>query len=286
MRPLFQGDVRGECPPGRVALVGAGPGDPELLTVKAVRLLESCDVVVHDRLVAPAVVALARPQAERIFVGKACGNHTLPQAEINRLLIDQARRGRQVVRLKGGDPMVFGRGGEELAALVQAGICCQIVPGITAALGCAAYAGIPLTHRDHAQAVIFATAHSREGRVAGLDWGLLARPRQTVVIYMGLQALPLVVAGLIQHGCQPDLPAALIERGTTAEQRVLTATLAELPGRALEARVVAPALMIIGAVVGLRECLRLPQILSSAAFEFGAESASADGAAFGHDSGR
>lgn len=235
---------------GRVALVGAGPGDPELLTLRAARLIAQADALVVDHLVSEGVLALASPLAQRHYVGKEAGRHTLPQEEINQLLVRLAQQGRQVVRLKGGDPFIFGRGGEELDALIAAGIAFEVVPGITAACGVSAYAGIPLTHRDHAQSVVFATGHRRAGESV-LDWPALARPRQTAVIYMGVGMLPGLSAALIAHGRDPATPAALVENGTTPRQRVLTGTLASLPALAVAENVRPPALLIVGEVVAL-----------------------------------
>lgn len=239
---------------GKVHLVGAGPGDPDLLTVKAARLLREAEVVVIDHLVSAQVLALIGPRAERIHAGKQRNHHTLKQHEINALLISLARQGRRVVRLKGGDPFVFGRGGEEMQELVAAGIEFEVVPGITAACGVSAYAGIPLTHRDFAQSCTFVTGHLKDGS-AELDWAGLARPRQTVVIYMGLTALAQICAKLVEHGLSPDHPAAVVQQGTTSAQRVVTGTLADLARRVEEAGLESPALTIVGEVVKLRGML-------------------------------
>lgn len=244
-------DARSEAPTvGMVHLVGAGPGDPDLLTMKAHRLLQRADAVIYDRLVSTEVLAMARRDAERIYVGKRRGNHSMSQDEINARLISLARAGKSVVRLKGGDPFVFGRGGEEIEALARAGIAVEVVPGVTAALGCAASAGIPLTHRDHAQACVFVTGHLRNGSV-DLDWPMLARARQTVVIYMGANSLPAIASQLVAHGLPSSTPVALIENGTTDGERRVVGTLAAIEGLALRARLQAPTLCIVGEVVGL-----------------------------------
>lgn len=242
--------VRAKPSAGHVALVGAGPGDPELLTLRAARLIGQARVLVVDHLVSDGVLELARPGAELIYVGKESGHHTLPQEEINALLVRLGREGRQVVRLKGGDPYIFGRGGEEVEALLEAGISFEVVPGITAACGASAYAGIPLTHRDHARSVVFATGHRRAGQDA-LDWSVLARPQQTAVIYMGVGQLAAHCASLIDHGRGAATPAALVENATSPRQRVVTGTLETLPAIAAQAGIRPPALLIVGEVVSL-----------------------------------
>ncbi len=242
---------------GEVTLVGAGPGDPELLTLKALRALQDADVVLHDRLVPAAVLEFARRDALRICVGKAAGNVGSTQVQINTLLIEHARQGRRVVRLKGGDPFIFGRGGEELQALAAAQIDFSVVPGISAGLGCAAYAGIPLTHRDHAHSVIFVTGHAPGDGDAGRepDWRALAMPGVTGVFYMGLARLDHIVAGLTAHGAPGVRPAGIITQGTTADQRVITATLATIRAAAAGAELQSPALLVVGDVVALQPSL-------------------------------
>lgn len=243
-----------EFPPGHVYLVGTGPGDPDLLTVKALRLMGQCDVVLHDNLVTPAIMDLVRKEARRIYVGKRRANHAMPQEEISALLVTLAREGSRVLRLKAGDPFVFGRGGEEIETLAREGVAFDVVPGITAALGVAAYAGIPLTHRDHAQSCVFATGNRSDGSL-DLDWEALARPRQTLVIYMGFQNLAEICAQLVAHGMAPGTPAAIVQQGATPNQRVVTADLATLPAKAAAAELHPPTLIIVGHVVRLRDRL-------------------------------
>lgn len=239
---------------GEVFLVGGGPGDPDLLTFRALRLMQQCDVCVYDKLVSPEVMELVRRDAELIYVGKSRDQHTLPQEEINALLAKLALAGKRVLRLKGGDPFIFGRGGEEIETLMQHGVPFQVVPGITAANGVSSYAGIPLTHRDYAQACLFITGHLKDGSL-NLDWQAMARPRQTVVIYMGLVGLTQICEQLIAHGVSPAMPVAVVQQGTTQRQKVVTATLADLSEKVAAAGLKPPCLTIIGEVVQLREKL-------------------------------
>ena len=241
-------------PVGEVYLIGAGSGAVDLLTFRALRLLQQADVVVYDRLVTPEILDLARRDSDKIYVGKQRKHHTLPQESINHLLADLAKSGKRVARLKGGDPFIFGRGGEEIETLMQQGIPFQVVPGITAASGCATYAGIPLTHRDHAQSCTFVTGHLKDGSVH-LNWTQLAAPNQTIVIYMGLVGLTQICQSLIAHGSPNDLPIALIQQGTTANQRVIIGTLEGLPAQVEKLDIKPPTLIIIGTVVKLHEQL-------------------------------
>lgn len=241
-----------------VYLVGSGPGALDLLTLRAARLIGEADVIVHDHLIADGVLDLARADAEKIYVGKESSKHTLPQDALNLLLVRLAREGKTVVRLKGGDPYIFGRGGEEVEALAASGIPFEVVPGVTAAMGCAAYAGIPLTHREHAQAVTFVTGHLKDGiknGVVDLDWPALARPKQTLVFYMGVASVDIICQQLIAHGLPATQAAAVVQSGTTPRQRVLTADLATLPERMRTAGIGTPALIIVGGVVTLQKRL-------------------------------
>ncbi|MGM0542699.1 MAG: uroporphyrinogen-III C-methyltransferase [Pseudomonadota bacterium] len=235
---------------GRVSLVGAGPGDPELLTLKAFYRLQQADVVLHDRLVSDEILALLPPGVRQFYVGKARSAHSVPQEGINQALVQWAQAGNRVVRLKGGDPFIFGRGGEELETLIEAGVAVEVIPGITAASGCAAYAGIPLTHRDHAQSVRFVTGHLKNGE-CDLDWQTLARPGQTLVFYMGLGSVDVISQALIAHGMAPDTPLALIEQGTTQQQKTHIGTLQSLPDTFLAGVIQPPTLLIVGHVVSL-----------------------------------
>jgi uroporphyrin-III C-methyltransferase/precorrin-2 dehydrogenase/sirohydrochlorin ferrochelatase len=241
----------GEAAPGEVYLVGAGPGNPDLLTFAALRLMQQADVVLHDNLVSAPILALTRRDAQRIYVGKKRADHTMRQGEINTLMIELARQGKRVLRLKGGDPYTFGRGGEEIESLAAAGIRFEVVPGITAAAGAAAYAGIPLTHRDYAHSCVLVTGHLKDGTM-DLDWHGLARPKQTIVIYMGLMGLEALCRQLIAHGLPPDIPAAVVQQATLPQQRVVVATLRDLAAAVATAGLRPPTLVIVGDVVRLR----------------------------------
>jgi len=241
-------------PVGEVYLVGSGPGDPDLLTFRALRLLQMADVVVYDRLVAPPIMDLARRDAERIYVGKERDNHALSQENINQLLVRLAKEGKRVVRLKGGDPFIFGRGGEEIETLMENGVTFQVVPGITAASGCATYSGIPLTHRDYAQSVVFSTGHLQDGTV-DLNWKALAHTNQTIVFYMGLHGVRIVSEQLIAHGLPATTPVALVQQGTTQNQRVIVTQLDKLEQTVKDEAVKPPTIIIVGNVVELHEKL-------------------------------
>jgi len=254
-RLIEQALIEWKTPKGEVYLVGAGPGDPELLTLKALRLMQQADVVIYDRLVSPPILDLCRRDATKIYVGKARSNHSVPQDGINALLVEYAVQGKRVCRLKGGDPFIFGRGGEEIQELFAAGVAFQVVPGITAASGCSAYAGIPLTHRDYAQSVRFLTGHLKEGSPE-LPWSELVYENQTLVLYMGLVGLERICAQLIAHGQRPNMPVALISKGTTPDQKVVVGTLADIASKVTEHQIQAPTLTIIGEVVKLREQLQ------------------------------
>ena len=241
-------------PRGEVYLVGAGPGDPDLVTFRAFRLMQKADVVLHDRLADSRIMTLVRREAERVYVGKRPDNHELPQEAISALMVKLAKDGKRVLRLKGGDPFLFGRGGEEIETLAENGVPFQVCPGVTAAIGASAYAGIPLTHRDHAQACVFVTGHGRDGKIA-LDWASLIQPRQTVAVYMGLRNLEPLTEAFIAAGASPDLPAAVVDNATRPNQRVVVATLATLAQLARAAEIKGPSIVIIGTVVTLREKL-------------------------------
>lgn len=254
-RLIEQALLEWQKPQGEVYLVGAGPGDPELLTLKALRLMQQADVVIYDRLVSQPIMDLCRRDADKIYVGKARSHHAVPQEGINALLVKYANEGKRVCRLKGGDPFIFGRGGEEIQELYEAGVTFQVVPGITAASGCSAYAGIPLTHRDYAQSVRFLTGHLKAGSPE-LPWSELVYQNQTLVLYMGLVGLEQICAKLIAHGQRPDMPVALVSKGTTPEQKVVVGTLADIASKVAEYEIQAPTLTIIGDVVSLREKLQ------------------------------
>jgi len=239
---------------GEVYLIGGGPGDPDLLTFRALRLMQQADVIVYDRLISKEVLDLTRRDAHRIYVGKERDNHSVPQDQINQLLVDLAKEGKRVCRLKGGDPFVFGRGGEEIETLTANGVNFQVVPGITAALGSSAYAGIPLTHRDYSQSVVFVTGHLKDGTM-NLNWKGLAQPNQTIVFYMGLKGLPVICEKLMEHGLPADLPMALVQQATTPRQRVFTGTLGTMPELIASEEIKPPTLIIVGNVVKLHDKL-------------------------------
>ena len=239
---------------GEVYLVGAGPGDPELLTLKALRLMHKADIVLYDRLVSEAILLKLRPDADKVFVGKARSDHAVPQEDLNSMLVRLAKEGKKVLRLKGGDPFIFGRGGEEIETLAEAGVAFQVVPGITAASGCATYAGIPLTHRDYSQSVRFLTGHIRDGGVP-LNWSLLAQEQQTLAFYMGLSGLAIICEELLAHGMEKDMPVAVIQQGTTRDQKVSVGTLESIVEQARNDDIQPPTLIIIGRVVALRDRL-------------------------------
>ncbi len=244
---------------GQVCLVGAGPGDPDLLTLRALRLIQNADTIVYDRLVFPSILDYARRDAELIYVGKKSADHIVPQDQINQYLVDLAKQGKFVVRLKGGDPFIFGRGGEEVEMLIKEGISFQVVPGVTAASGCSTYAGIPLTHRDYAQSCVLVTGHLKNGK-GDFDWKSLVQQNQTLVLYMGVANIENVSNNLIEHGMSPDMPAAIVQKGTTKNQKVYTGSIAELAEIVSKNDVKPPSLIIIGEVVKLHHKLSRPDL--------------------------
>ncbi len=253
---------------GEVYLVGGGPGDPDLLTFRALRLMQRADVVLYDRLVGQDLLGLMRRDAERIYVGKRKSEHSMQQEDISQLMVDLAKKGKRVLRLKGGDPFIFGRGGEEIEKLSENNIPFQVVPGITSASGCSSYAGIPLTHRDYAQSCVFVTAHGKDGTL-GLDWEVLLRPAQTIAVYMGLSSLEQLSKQFIEHGADPDMPAAIIDNGTRPNQRVGVGTIANLHQIAEREKLQGPSMIIIGEVVKLREKLRWFSEMDDSSFSMG-----------------
>ena len=263
---------------GEAWLVGAGPGDPNLLTLRALQVLQTADVILHDRLVAPAILALARRDADLVSVGKVPGGKSVSQETINEKLVALVAAGKRVCRLKGGDPFVFGRGGEELQALQNAGLSCEVVPGITAAAGCAAAAGIPLTHRDHAQSVVLATAHGK-GTEESLDWASLARERQTLVFYMGVKRFGELMRRLTENGRDPATPIAIVENGTTPEQRILRGTLGQLALLAAAHNVRPPSVLIVGDVAALGHAPAQAPAAGGAKWLYNAEAAAVSGVA-------
>jgi uroporphyrin-III C-methyltransferase/precorrin-2 dehydrogenase/sirohydrochlorin ferrochelatase len=248
---IFDEQKKGE---GEVYLVGAGPGDPDLLTFRALRLMQQADIALYDRLVHPSIIDLIRRDAQKIYVGKQRDNHTVRQEEINNLLVKYAKEGKRVLRLKGGDPFIFGRGGEEIDTLVDNNVSFQVVPGITSASGCSAYSGIPLTHRDHAQSCIFVTGHLKKGKL-DLNWEKLIQPNQTIVFYMGLVSIDIICTQLIANGLDPKTPCALIQQGTTPSQKVYTSIVENMSELVKEKKPLAPTIFIIGFVVNLRDKL-------------------------------